>query len=139
MKKISLDQNKSYVLDIFIWIYSTLPFFYVFIFWLPFMNENLDMVVMIYQSLFLMWFGILTMLLPQLNNVGSRVMIMYMTVLQMYSATSLLLNFRPKFIGDDLNFWKWATILTIYTTSFLVAVLLEPITRRFLTKFKNKW
>ena len=139
MKINILNSNKSYVLDIFIWLYSILPFIYVFIFWLPFMNENLDMVVMIYQSLFLMWFGILTMLLPQLNNFISRIMIMYMTVLQMYSATSLLFNFRPKFIGDDLNFWKWATILTIYITSFLIAILLEPITRKFLTKFKNKW
>ena len=54
MKINILNSNKSYVLDIFIWLYSILPFIYVFIFWLPFMNENLDMVVMIYQSLFLM-------------------------------------------------------------------------------------
>lgn len=134
---IKFNLPKIAVLDIFILLWSSIPFIYVFLFWIPNITSNEDMVLMIYQSVVLMWYALFTVLIPQINTRLSRIMIMYMTVLQLYSATSLYLHFRPKFLGSTLDSYQWATILIIYFVSFIFGILLEPLARNFLTKFKQ--
>ena len=82
---------------------------YVTIFFQSFMNETLDIVFLIYQTIFLLWYGILTLSIPQLNNWFSRVMIIYITYVNLYLATSLLIGFRPRFLGSemDIELSKW--------------------------------
>jgi hypothetical protein len=95
--------------DLFLPIWSILPMLYVTIFFQSFMNEKLDTVFLIYQTVFLLWYGILTLSIPQLNNWFSRVMVIYITYVNLYLATSLLIGFRPRFLGSevDIELSKW--------------------------------
>ena len=137
MKSNILNSNKSYVLDIFIWLYSIIPALFIMLFTLPWVTSSMDTALLLFQVSLMIIFTTMTISIPQLNNTISRTMIVWVFILNVWLGLTIITELRePKFGIDNWFFRNIRDISFLIISYFIIKI---PIVDKFLTKVKHNW
>ena len=137
MKSNILNSNKSYVLDIFIWLYSIIPALFIMLFTLPWVTSSMDTALLLFQVSLMIIFTTMTISIPQLNTTISRTMIVWVFILNVWLGLTIITELRePKFGIDNWFFRNIRDISFLIISYFIIKI---PIVDKFLTKVKHNW
>jgi hypothetical protein len=137
MKTNIRTHNKSYVLDIFILIYSIIPALFIMLFTLSWVNSSIDTALLLFQVSLMMIFTLMTISIPQLNTTISRTMIMWVFILNVWLGLTIITELREPKFGIDNWFFRNIRDITFLVVSYFIIKI--PIIDKFLTKFKHNW